>query len=142
MTNEQKIRNLAVKFFKQFKDDYMQGEFSSNGKTIWQEILDSYGYGEEPNVHSEYIYRLKYSELIEPCWLLSRIAIPNNSRYKFLTIETIEVDGIEIDLVKIGKQFFKIEVEKFHEFKPKKKIIYVLEKCDEKNENTKTIHKV
>jgi hypothetical protein len=122
MTNEQKIRNLAVKFFKQFKD------------SIWQEILNSYGYGDEPKTHAEYIKRLKDGELIEPCWLLSNIAISNNDIFKFLTIETIETiefEGYDIPLVKIGKQFFEIEVEKFTEYKPKKKIIYVLEKCDE-----------
>jgi hypothetical protein len=131
MTNEQKIRNLAVKFFKQFKDDYMPGDFSSNGKTVWQEILDSYGYGEEPKTHAEYIKRLKSDKIIEPCWLLSEIAIPNNDIFKFLTIQTIEHGGYDIPLVKIGKQFFEIEVEKFHEYKSKKETIYVLEKCDD-----------
>jgi hypothetical protein len=122
MTNEQKIRNLAVKFFKQFKD------------AIWQEILNSYGYGDEPKTPAEYIKRLKYGEFIEAGWLLSEIAITNNDKFKFLTIETIETiefDGYDIPLVKIGTQFFEIEVEKFHEYKPKKKIIYVLEKCDD-----------
>ena len=131
MTNEQKIRNLAVKFFKQFKNEFMPGEFSSNGKTVWQEILDSYGYGDEPKTHAEYIKRLKYGELIEPCWLLSNVAIPNNDIFKFLTIETIEGVRYDTPLVKIGKQFFEIGVENFHEYKPKKKIIYVLEKADD-----------
>ena len=131
MTNEQKIRNLAVKFFKQFKNEFMPGEFSSNGKTVWQEILDSYGYGEEPKTHAGYIKRLKYDKLIEPCWLLSNIAIPNNDIFKSLTIETIEFDGYDTPLVKIGTQYFEIDMDEFHEYKPKMKITYVLEKCDD-----------
>ncbi len=121
MTNEQKIRNLAVKFTTK----------STFAYRIWQGKLSSYGYEDEPDTIRKYVKRLKYGELSEALWLLSEIAIPNNDKFKFLDIETIEVDGIGIDLVKIGKQFFKIEVEKFHEYKPKKKIIYVLEKCND-----------
>jgi hypothetical protein len=131
MTNEQKIRNLAVKFFKQFKDELMPRVLFSNEKTVWQEIRNSYGYGEEPKTHAEYIKRLKYNDFIEAGWLLSEIAIPSNDKFKFLIIETIEGVRYDTPLVKIGKQYFEIEVEKFTEYKPKKKIIYVLEKCDD-----------
>lgn len=131
MTNEQKIRNLAVKFFKQFKDVDMPIMGGRSSGTVWQEILNSYGYGDEPKTQAEYVKRLKNGKLIEPCWLLAELVMPNNDRFKFLDIEVIEVDGYDISLVKIGKQFFEIGLESFKEYKPKKKIIYVLEGCDD-----------
>lgn len=129
MRTEQKIRNLAIRFFKKFAEDPMPGEFSTNAITVWGKICNSYSYeGDIPKNKSQYIKRLKIGIIEEALWLLTEVAIPYNSRFRFLNIESVDFNNDYRDLIRIGKQYFDIEYDSIVEYKLKKKTILVFEK--------------
>lgn len=131
-TNEKLIVQLA----KDFINAYWNVPFDF-ACTSWKgSILEYISKGEGKTLTIDKLTRLLSKDLGLACWIVQEILVYYEDEFKFLGNNYIvaEIDGYELDFIKINNKYLRIEDDKVIEYK--KKIIQV-ETFEKELENEK-----